>query len=299
MKISHASIHPNPDQPRKTFDAAELQDLANSIRESGLLQAILVRPVGDQYEIVAGERRWRAHGLLIAQGYAPANEVECIVRDMTLTDRDIAAIIENLNRVDVAPLEEARAFQRMIDGGMTIEDLAIKLGRPVWRIEERTRLMRLDPVIVKLCEGGFDHHVARELARLPSHRDQVALTQMWNRGAIIGFKALKAAVAAKLEGMTQSDMFGDAPKATAGDVLTVKGMEAKIERMAALSAAGWRDGECVVAAMVSRDRAALMADKIRAMRAALFAMEGELRAAAAQAEIVMDAGEAPLLAAAE
>ncbi len=154
----------------------------------------------------------------------------------------------------------------------------------------RVRLMNLDPSIVKLCESGFDHHVAQEIARLPHHRDQIALTQLWNRGAIVGFKALKAAVAAKIEGMSQSDMFGEAaPRASDEDVDTLRGMEAKIERMAQLASAGWKNGECVVASKVCRDRARLLADKIKAMRAAMFVMEGELRAAAAQAEIVLEA----------
>jgi ParB family transcriptional regulator, chromosome partitioning protein len=293
LTIPHALISPNIEQPRKTFERRELEDLAASIRENGLLQPITVRAVaGVRYEIVAGERRWRAHGILIEQGYAPASEVLCNVVEMDEETRDIAAIIENLQRVDVLPLEEGRAFKRMLDLGMEIETLAKKLGRAVWRIEERVRLMSLDPSIIKLCEGGFDHHVAQEIARLPSHRDQIALTQMWSRGQISGFKALKAAVAAKLEGMSQSDMFGEAePRASDAEVEAVRGMEAKIERMASLAAAGWKDGDCVVAAKVSRDRARLMAEKIKAMRAALFAMEGELRAAAAQAEIVLEAAE--------
>ena len=290
LTLAHDLIVPNPDQPRKTFDRKELEDLAASIRENGLFQPITVRYIGDgMHEIVAGERRWRAHGILIAQGYQPAKMVPCNVVKMDETTRDIAAIIENLQRVDVMPLEEARAFQRMVDLGMEPEQLAKKLGRSLWRVEERLRLMRLDPQIIKLCEGGFDHHVAQEIARLPSHRDQMAMTQMWNRGTISGFKALKAAVAAKIDGLSQSALFGEeAPAATEEQTAQVRTMETKIERMAALAAAGWKDGECIVAVKVSRDRARLMADKIKAMRGALLAMEGQLREAAAQAEIAME-----------
>ena len=290
LTLPHALIDPNPDQPRKVFEPTALEGLADSILENGLAQPITGRPVeGGRYQIVMGERRWRAHGRLIARGHAQFSNINAHVTEMNEETRDIQAILENLQRVDVSPLEEGRAFQRLLDAGMTVDALARKLGRPAWRIEERCRLMNLDPSILKLCEGGFDNHVAQEIARLPSHRDQIALTQLWNRGAIVGFKALKAAVAAKIDALSQTDIFGEAaPQASDSDVETVRGMEAKIERMAALAAAGWKDGECIVASKVSRDRARLMADKIKAMRAALFAMEGNLRAAAAQAEIVLD-----------
>ena len=102
------------------------------------------------------------------------------------------------------------------------------------------------------------------------------------------FKALVSAIDTIIEGTTQSDMFGEeAPKASDEDVAVVNSMEAKIDRMATLAAAGWKDGECLVATKVSRDRARLMADKIKAMRGALSVMQRQLEAAAAQAEIVL------------
>jgi ParB family chromosome partitioning protein len=286
-------IVPNASQPRKTFDPKQLEELAESILMNGLAQAITVRPIesgeeGSRYEIVMGERRWRAHKLLVEKGHEAYAFVRCNVREMDARTRDMLALLENMMRADVSPLEESNAFQRMIDLGETAESLARQLGRPLWRIEERLRLQKLDPEIRKLCEGGFDHHVAQEIARLPTHSEQRRLTKLWNAGTIKGFAALKAAVGAILDKATRSDMFGDAPKVSDEEVETIRGMEARIERMAALAAAGWKDGQCVVAVKVSRDRARLMADKMAAMRSALFAMESQLRAAAAQAEIVLE-----------
>lgn len=258
-----------------------------------MLQPITVRPMPDGgYEIIAGERRWRAHGVLIERGYGPAVSVLCNVRDMDDHARDIMAIIENLQRVDVAPVEEARAFQRMVDIGLTVEDLARKLGRQVRRVEERLRLMTLEPSILKLCEGGFDHHVAQEIARLPEHRDQLAIIRMWNRGGIVGFAALKAAINAKIDNLSQEDFFGSAAAApNEEDLAVVRGMEAKVERMLALAAAGFKDGECKIAQRIAPDKTVLMADKINALKKALTIMERDLRCASAQAEIFSVAAE--------
>lgn len=144
-----ASIDPNPDQPRKTFNAPALRELAASIRENGLIQPITVRRRGDRFEIIAGERRWRAHRILADRGEAETARaiVEDDVDDETM---DLQAIVENLQRADVAPLEEAAAFQRMIDRGMTPEELARKIGVPLYRVDERTGLLKLDDQIQKL-----------------------------------------------------------------------------------------------------------------------------------------------------
>ena len=100
-------------------------------------------------------------------------------------------------------------------------------------------------------------------------------------------KSLQAAVEAILDGVTQADFFGDAAVASAQEVATVNAMEAKIERAAALLSAGWKDGECIVATKVSPDRAALMADRLAAIRLSIRHMEQELRHVTAQARIAM------------
>lgn len=289
-------IAPNPDQPRKTFCSKAIEELALSIKENGLIQPITVRPLpkgedGQRYEIIAGERRWRAHCWLFERGYSIAGEIICNVRVMDDMTRDVQAIIENLNRVDVRPIEESRAFQRMIDLGMPIEDLAKKVGRQVWRIEERTRLLKLEPSLLKLYESGnFPQEAASEISRLPDHHQQMKVAKLVISGALKGYRAVRDAVDAVIEEKSQVDIFGEtAPRVSDEDVQTINRMERKIEQMALLAAAGWRDGECVVATKVSPDRARVMAEKLRAMQKAIAIMERDLRSAAAQAEIVLAA----------
>lgn len=289
-----ADISPDPSQPRTIFDQEKLNELASSIRENGLIQPITVRQDGDKWVIVTGERRWRAHRIL------GLRTIKATVTNAVGDQIFIEQIIENISRADMTPLEEGKAFKRMLDRGLTAEDLARKLGRPKFRIEERVRMMGLDPTIFKLCElGQFDHHVAQTIAILPAHADQIALTKLWNSGAIVGFRALKAAVAAKAEGLTQTDIFGAdaftpsekciALRVGAEEIQTVGHMEQRVGIVADMVAKGWKDGACIVAAKVSRDRARLMADKLKAIRSAIVIMENDLRAAAAQAEIAMAA----------
>jgi len=129
-------IEPNPDQPRTIFDEAALHELANSIREHGVLQPILVRPLGEnRYQLVAGERRWRA------SKEAGLATIQALVEEI---DDDTAleiAIIENLQREDLSPLEEATMYDRMIhEHGYSIRKLADKLGKDKGYLENRLRL---------------------------------------------------------------------------------------------------------------------------------------------------------------
>jgi len=129
-------IEPNPNQPRTIFDEAALEELASSIREHGVLQPILVRPLGEnRYQLVAGERRWRASKL------AGLTMLHALVEEI---DDDTAleiAIIENLQREDLSPLEEATMYDRMIhEHGYSIRKLADKLGKDKGYLENRLRL---------------------------------------------------------------------------------------------------------------------------------------------------------------
>jgi ParB family chromosome partitioning protein len=129
-------IEPNPNQPRTNFDAEALTELANSIREHGVLQPILVRPLGEnRYQLVAGERRWRA------SKEAGLATIQALVEEI---DDDTAleiAIIENLQREDLSPLEEATMYDRMIhEHGYSIRKLADKLGKDKGYLENRLRL---------------------------------------------------------------------------------------------------------------------------------------------------------------
>jgi ParB family chromosome partitioning protein len=133
-------IDANPDQPRKDFDPAALQELADSIRAQGLIQPISVRPIGDRFQIIAGERRYRAHKLL---GLAT---IPALVQS-GLTDRDVAlqAIIENACRRDVNIMEEADAYGQLVRHGLSNDEIASQVGVAAFRVEWRLSLLNLKP----------------------------------------------------------------------------------------------------------------------------------------------------------
>lgn len=169
-----SSLVPNPYQPRKVFNDDEILELAQSIRDNGLIQPILVRKHGDIYQIVAGERRFRAHQLL------GKTTVQAIVRE-SITDREMreVAIIENIQRVQLNPLEEAQAYQSLIqDCGLTHDQCADRLGKSRSAITNALRLLRLDePVREFVLAGKLSAGHARCLAGLPMER-QLPLAKM-------------------------------------------------------------------------------------------------------------------------
>ncbi|UYV37318.1 ParB/RepB/Spo0J family partition protein [Rhodobacteraceae bacterium D3-12] len=144
-------VKPNPDQPRRTFDPAKLDDLANSIREKGIIQPLIVRPdpkKTGQYQIVAGERRWRA-----AQ-QAQLHQVPVIVREFDDTEVLEVAIIENIQRADLNPVEEAAGYRQLIDKfGHTQEQLARALGKSRSHIANQMRLLGLPQEVLDLLEA--------------------------------------------------------------------------------------------------------------------------------------------------
>jgi ParB family chromosome partitioning protein len=144
------AVHPNPRQPRQTFDEDALAELVLSIREVGLLQPVVVRSVGDgSYELVMGERRWRA---VQAAGL---ESIPAIVRntpdDAMLRD----ALLENLHRSQLNPLEEAAAYQQLLDDfGCTHDELAGRIGRSRPQITNTLRLLRLNPAVQRRVAAG-------------------------------------------------------------------------------------------------------------------------------------------------
>jgi ParB family chromosome partitioning protein len=134
-EVSVERILPNPAQPRLSYDEESLTELADSIREHGVLQPILVRPVGGQYELIAGERRWRASRM------AERDVIPAIVVDFDEATALEVSIIENLQREDVSPLEEAAMLRKMIDAfGYSVRQLAQKVGKDKGYVENRLRL---------------------------------------------------------------------------------------------------------------------------------------------------------------
>ena len=165
------SLIPNPQQPRKTFDDQALQELAASIRSSGILQPLVVRPRGTQYEILVGERRWRA-----AQ-HAGLVRVPAIVREASDAEALELGLVENLLREDLNPVEAAQAYQRLLaEFGWTQEELARRLGKDRSSIANALRLLRLPEVIQEdLRTGRLTMGHARALLGLPSPAAQLRL----------------------------------------------------------------------------------------------------------------------------
>ncbi len=162
-----AEIEPNPEQPRKHFNDERLAELAESIREQGLVQPIVVRKVADhKYLIVAGERRWRASKL------AGLKEIPVFVRDgsHTETDNDLASLVENIQREELNPIELAEAYQRLLDKKtLTQENLSKKLGVSRVAIANTLRLLKLPESVRHLViEGKIKEGHARALLSLPN-----------------------------------------------------------------------------------------------------------------------------------
>jgi ParB family chromosome partitioning protein len=144
------TITPNPRQPRQAFDEESMAELVHSVREVGLLQPVVVRPLGeDRYELVMGERRWRA---LREAGLAT---IPAIVRDTADDDLLRDALLENLHRAQLNPLEEAAAYQQLLDDfGCTHEELATRIGRSRPQITNTLRLLRLPPTVQRRVAAG-------------------------------------------------------------------------------------------------------------------------------------------------
>jgi ParB family chromosome partitioning protein len=159
-------IRPNPDQPRKTITEAELEALSDSIAEKGVVQPILVRPVkgeGEAYEIVAGERRWRA-----AQK-ARLHDIPALVRELTDKETLEIGIVENVQRSDLNPVEEAHAYRQLIDRfGHTQDDVARAVSKSRSHVANMVRLLALpEAVLTSLASGEISTGHARAIASAP------------------------------------------------------------------------------------------------------------------------------------
>jgi len=161
-EIAVTAITPNPRQPRRSFDEDALDELAESIRQVGLLQPVVVRALGPgRYELVMGERRWRA-----AQR-AGLSEIGAIVKQTQDNDMLREALIENLHRQQLDPLEEAAAYQQLLDDfGATHEELARKIGRSRPHISNTLRLLNLPAVQKRVAAGVLSAGHARALLSL-------------------------------------------------------------------------------------------------------------------------------------
>src|SRR6267142_772901 len=167
------SISPNPQQPRKDFDARALHDLSASLKQSGVLQPVVVRRLGEGYQLVVGERRWRAAKL------AGITRIPAVIREASDAQSLELALVENLLREDLNPMEEAEAYQRLLaEFGWTQEELAQRVQRDRSSIANCLRLLKLPDVIQADLRGGrltMGH--ARALLSLDSPAEQLRLRE--------------------------------------------------------------------------------------------------------------------------
>ena len=180
LSVRLSSIEPNRSQPRKSFDDNSLAELADSIREHGILQPLLVRRVpgasldGDCYQLVAGERRWRAARM------AGLSEVPVVVRDMTEAEVMEFGLIENLQREDLNPLEEAGGYQELIETyGLTQEAVARKVGRSRSAVANALRILRLpEAVRPYLIDGSLSMGHAKALLGIEDGEELCRLAKL-------------------------------------------------------------------------------------------------------------------------
>ena len=172
-RVLLSRVHPCPFQPRKNFDPETLRELADSIKEQGIVQPLIVRESGGKYELIAGERRWRAAQL------AGLTEVPVIVRQAN--DRDVLelALIENLQRENLNPLEEAQGYAQLVSQfQMTQEDVATKVGKSRAVVANSLRLLKLPAVIQSyLRENRLSVGHAKVILGLTSEKQQLAAAE--------------------------------------------------------------------------------------------------------------------------
>jgi len=198
-------IYPNPDQPRRHFSERKLSELAQSIEQNGLLEPLIVTEREKRFMIIAGERRFRACKL--------AGLAQVPVRVIEADDQKVAelALLENLQREDLNLIEEARGYQNLMDLGLTMEEVARKMGfQQTWRIRERTDLLRLSPQFQQmLINKMITPSQAYEMSRLPPQK-QPQLYERIRRGQAGTYAKLRALVNALLVPPPEQIEFGPA-----------------------------------------------------------------------------------------
>ncbi len=180
LYISIHNIRPNPDQPRKTFDKEKISELADSIRENGIIQPLIVSRSGKTYEIISGERRFRA------AMEAGLKEVPCISRKLTEEQKALFAIVENMQREDLNPMEEAAGLDRMItEYGLTQDQVARSIGKSRPYVANSLRLLKLPEYIRDyVASGALTPGHARALINMKDPKARHDLAEQAKNGGL-------------------------------------------------------------------------------------------------------------------
>lgn len=275
-------IYPNEKQARKIFDESKLHELAASIREQGLMNPIVVRlDSNGRYKIVAGERRYRACTML------GLTEVPALVKQIDDESLTYQMIIENLQRQDITPLEEAGAFQKAMDDfGLTSLQLAHKIGiSQPHRITERLQLLHLKSDYQDyLAKGYLNPTQAYYLAKVPAeHQDR--FWQMIRSGKADS-NSLPAIAQSFVEIASQTEMFAEC-KLSADEVHAIRTLEDHIDRMFGIASRFLgKDGEIDILKKIDKSRAGVVADKLKQISRFMQLAEKRLRAPAAQQQVM-------------
>lgn len=249
-------IYPNPAQPRKVFPRDALEELSLSIKEQGLIEPLVVVPKGDKFMLIAGERRWRACQMA---GIATAP-----VRILEADDRQIAemALVENIQRQDLTPLEEARAFKEMLDkNGYTKEELAQKLGfKQVWRVDERLSLLNLAPKFQDaLTFGIITPSQGFEISRLSDAQDQEVVFRKIKAGELPTYNHLRRFVTAMVDSKKDKVLFAMPKKQ---DLEIISRWEKTLDAVTGLIVKSFSPEDCKVLARVCQGNAQVNLIKI-------------------------------------
>lgn len=180
QEIDIKKIVANEKQPRRGFDESKLEELADSMKQHGVLQPVILRKKGNKYELVAGERRWRA------AAKADIEKIPAIVRELNDSDVMEIALIENLQREDLNPIEEAMAYKSLMDDfGLTQEELSKRVGKSRSQIANTVRLLNLDKEIQDLVyENKLTAGHARALLSIQDSKERLKLANMISKEAL-------------------------------------------------------------------------------------------------------------------
>lgn len=280
INLPLVSVYANPNQPRKLFDQAKIDELAQSIRVNGLIQPITVRPDGNgKFMIVCGERRYRAHQR------AGLTTIKAFVSNVDDDQLAINAIVENLQRNDITPMEEARAYAEQIARGYTPDTLAAKLGmkKNAFRIKWRLSLLNLKPEYQQFVESEqINPTQALEMAQLSSE-GQDKLFRLIKTGQLDNPARLKAAARGIKEAECQNSFFADEPTINPADIAKANKLERAVESLMTVLGEGFKDGELRAARRADPAKSDRLADQLKLAQKYLGQMEKDLRRVSAQA----------------